>query len=173
MKFLRYCYTLDIDLSEENCRTFGDGKVFGYVIGDNVYLLVPGIPNLLCHCFNDDNTVLSDDYLCRWGTNMTAFIKETVGTVVNPQIVIDVPTILRNLKYYETGDAYNPNNIMMYTVLSHPVIELKQSDDIFFITVDGESLYEKGIVNKKVAEDLFYKLSNDIGAYIKKRWPIK
>lgn len=173
MKFLRYCYGIDFDISDETCRPFGDGKVFGYVINNNIYLGVSGNPNLFCHFINNDNTELSDDSLCRWGANMTTFIKETVGTVVNLRLAIEVPTILHNLNYYEIGDVYDPNNILMHAVLSHPVVELKQADDSFFVTVDGESLYEKGIVNKKLAEDLFYKLSNDIGAYIKKRWPIK
>lgn len=33
--------------------------------------------------------------------------------------------------------------------------------------------FSKGIVNEKLATDMFNKLSNDIRAYIKKRWPIK
>lgn len=61
----------------------------------------------------------------------------------------------------------------MFTVLSRPVVELKRADNSYFVTVDGESVYEKGIVNEKIATDMFNKLSNDIMAYIKKRWPIK
>ena len=173
MKFLRYCYGIDFDISDETCHPFGDGKVLGYVIKNNVYLGVSGNPNLFCHFTSDGNTELSDEYLCRWGTNMAALIKDTVGTVINLHLAIEVPSILRNLKCYEKGDVYDPNNIMMHTVLSRPFIELKQADGSFFVTVDGESLYERGIVNEKLAKDLFDKLSNDISVYIKKRWPIK
>lgn len=173
MKFLRYCYGIDFDISDEACRTFGDGKIFGYVIDNNVYLGVLGNPDLFCHFNNDDDTELTEDFLCHWGENISSFIKDTTGTVVNLRLAVQVPSILRNLKCYENGGDYNPNNPMMFTVLSRPVVELKRADNSYFVTVDGESVYEKGIVNEKLATDLFNKLSNDIRAYIKKRWPIK
>ena len=83
MKFLRYCCGIDFDISDEACRPFGDGKIFGYKIDNNVYLGVSGNPNLFCHFNNDDDTELTEDFLCHWGENISSFIKDTIGTVVN------------------------------------------------------------------------------------------
>ena len=107
MKFLRYCCGIDFDISDEACRPFGDGKIFGYKIGNNVYLGVSGNPNLFCHFNNDDDTELTEDFLCHWGENISSFIKDTIGTVVNLRLAVEVPSILRNLKCYENGVDYN------------------------------------------------------------------
>ena len=61
----------------------------------------------------------------------------------------------------------------MFTVASNPIVELKQFNESFFITINGETLYERGIVDKRFASKLFEKVTNDICAYIKKRWPIQ
>ncbi len=172
MKFLRYCYKMDIDISNNSCHSFGNNKVFGYTILNDVYLNVSGMPNLFCHFFNDNSMELTDEFLCKWGNNVSSFIKDTIGTVINLQLVIDVPNILRNLKYFETGVPYDPNNKEMYLIKSHPIVDLLQTGDSYFITIDGKSLYDRGIVNEKLANDLFKKVSDDISAYINKRWPI-
>lgn len=173
MKFLRYCYEIDINTDADNCISFGDRNIFGYEINDNVYLKVRGVPTLFCLFYNDSQTELTNDFLCKWGNNVSVFIKDTIGTVINLALAIDVPNILRSLKIYETGCLYDPNSVGMYTVTSRPFIELRRLDNSFFITVDGNPLYNRGIVNEKVANDLFKKLSGDITEYIKKRWPIE
>ena len=34
---------------------------------------------------------------------------------------------------------------------SNPIVELKQFNESFFITINGETLYERGIVDKRFA----------------------
>ena len=82
MEFLRYCYSIDIDLTDDFCRTFGDGVVFGYVIRKNVYLGITGVPDLFCHFYNDDPE-LSNESLCKLGKNINSFIKHTVETIIH------------------------------------------------------------------------------------------
>ena len=89
------------------------------------------------------------------------------------RLSLNVPSILCNLTYYEKGDTYKKDNPMMYDIKSFPVVALKNANNSYFVTVDDEPLYERGITNKNVAEGLFKKLSTDIRMYIKKRWPIK
>lgn len=174
MKFQHYCTEGDICISSPNCRHFGRNGVHGYVVDEKyIFLGIDGLPNIYCQFTNDGNIELTDNILYEWAKNTSSFIKDTVGTVVNLRLSLDVPSILRNLNYYENGDVYNRNNPMMFDEKSFPIVSLKNANNSFFITVDNEPLYERGIMNKNVAEDLFKKLSTDIRMYIKKRWPIK
>ena len=172
MKFQRYCFENDINIEES--RHFGTNGIHGYVLNERyVYLNVSGCPNLYCEFTNNDNTSLTDDFLNEWARNTSALIKDTVGTVINPLLSIEVPSILRNLQNYENGDVYDASNPLMNVERSIPIVSLIRLNNMYFITIDGEPLYKRGITNQRVAEDLFNKLSRDISLYIKKRWPIK
>lgn len=174
MKFQRYCSESDICISSPGCRHFGRNGIHGYVVDEKyIYLGVDSLPNIYCQFSNDGNIELSDNFLFEWAKNTSSFLKDTVGTVINLQLSLEVPSILRNLKCFENGDMYIRDNLMMFVEKSFPVISLVNANNSFFVTVDNEPLYERGITNKKVAEDLFNKLSQDIKMYIKKRWPIK
>lgn len=172
MKFLRYCYQIDIDFSSPECHAFGNGKVGGHVIGDRVYLYVHGFPSLLCEFFNDKNAELSDKYLIDWATNTSLLIQSTIGNEYNPKLNIDIPTIVQNMKYYGNGETYNPNASVLYDVDCRLILALKCDGNSYYITVDGKPVYEEGISNKHVAKRIFDKFVNDIHMYIKKRWPI-
>lgn len=172
MKFLRYCYQIDIDFSNPGCRTFGNGEVAGHVIGNKVYLYIHGFPNLLCEFFNDENAELSDKYLIDWATNTSLFIQDTIGIMFNPNLNIDIPTIIQNMKYYGNGKIYNPDDRCLDDVDCRPMLALKHDRDSYFITVDGKPIYEEGISNESVAKRIFDKFVADIRMYIKKRWHI-
>lgn len=174
MKFQRYCAEIDIEITNPQCRHFGGNKFHGYVIGERyVYLSIEGLPNYYCEFINNEGKILSDDFLLEWAKNTTAFIKETIGTAINPSLTMEVPTILRNLTYYENGEVYDCNNPMMFIEKSSPIVSLNSINRSYFITINNEPLYERGITDKRLAESIFNKLSNDIRTYIKKRWPIK
>lgn len=174
MKFQCYCTESDILIGSPNCRHFGMDNIHGYIVDEKyIYLGIEGFPNIYCQFSNSDNIELSDNILYEWAKNTSSFVKDTVGTVINLNLSLEVPSIIRNLKNFENGAVYNGNDPMMFVEKSFPVVSLKNVNNSFFVTVDNEPLYECGITNRKVAEDLFNKLSKDIRMYIKKRWHIK
>lgn len=172
MKFLRYCYQIDIDFSNPKCRTFGNGDVAGHVIENKVYLYIHGFPDLLCEFFNDENVELSDMYLINWATNTSLFIKSTIGNEYNPNLNIDIPVIIQKMKFYGNGKAYNPNDYFLHDA-KNCSIALKHNGESYYITVEGKPIYEKGISNENAAKYVFDKFVTDIHMYIKKRWSIK
>lgn len=174
MKFQRYCYESDIDFQSTECRHFGKNGIHGYVLGEKyIFLGVSGMPNFFCEFSNNNNTPLSDDFLNEWAINASAFIKETVGVVVNPNLSMEVPSIIRNLRLSEDGKAFNASSPSLFNVRSYPVVSLERDGDSYYVIVDGEPLYDRGITNEHLANDVFNKLSRDIHLYITKRWPIK
>lgn len=174
MKFQRYCFESDINFQHPDCRHFGMNGMHGYVLGERyVYLSVSGMPNTYCEFSNNDNAPLTDDFLNEWAINASAFIKETVGVLINPSLSMNVPFIIRNLRFYENGEAFNANSQSLYEIQSFPVVSLERDGNSFFVIVDGEPLYDRGITNERLATDVFNQLSKDISLYIKKRWPIK
>ena len=174
MKFQRYCYESDINTEHPACRHFGKDGIHGYVLSNKyVFLGISGMPNIYCVFSNNDNTELTDVFLNEWAINTSAFIKETVGVVLNPSLSMEVPSIIRNLRLSENGTVFNTNSPLLFEVQSFPVVSLERDGNSFFVIVDGEPLYDKGITNERLAKEVFKKLSNDISLYIKKRWPIK
>ena len=174
MKFQRYCYENDINTQHPQCRHFGNNENHGYVLGEKyVYLSVSGMPNTYCEFSNNDNAPLTDAFLNEWAINTSAFIKETVGVVINPLLSMEVPSIIRNLRLSEDGEAFNASSPSLFKVRCFPVVSLEKDGDSYYVIVDGEPLYDRGITNGHLANNVFKKLSGDIRLYIKKRWPIK
>ena len=174
MKFQRYCYESDICIQRPDCRHFGKNGIHGYFIGEKyIYLGVSGMPNIYCEFTNNESIPLTEDFLNEWAINTTAFIKETVGVVINPSLTMQVPSIIRNLMNYEDGKPFDTNSQLLCEVQSFPVVSLERDGVSYYVIVDGEPLYDRGITNEHIANDVFKKLSWDIHLYIKKRWPIK
>ena len=174
MKFQRYCYENDICIQRPDCRNFGQIGIRGYVIAEKyVYLSVSGMPNTYCEFSNNENIPLTDDFLNEWAINTTALIRESVGVVINPSLTMQVPSIIRNLMNYEDGDMFDTNSQSLCEVKSFPVVSLEKDGNSYYVIVDAEPLYDRGITNERLANDVFNKLSSDIHLYITKRWPIK
>lgn len=127
MKFQRYCSESDICISSLGCRHFGRNGIHGFVVDEKyIYLGIDGLPTIYCQFSNDNNIELSDNFLFEWARNTSSFMKETIGTAVNLQLSLEVPSIIRNLKNFEKGDVNNRDNPMMFDEKSFPVVSLKK-----------------------------------------------
>lgn len=176
MKFLRYCYSIDIDIQAPACRIFtSENDFLGYVINDRVYLSIRGDINLYAEFLYDKKQSLTDEYLHSWGKNTSTFIRETIGVYINHHLFTTYPQTMLRLHHCLTNDEqYERCKDMLQTDSVHEVkVELKHFDKLYFVTINGKPLHKEGIANKRVAQELFSIINKDVSLYLSKRWPTK
>lgn len=83
MRFLKYCYELDLDLNSEEVIHFGDGSVHEYILqGKIVAVQVSSHCDLFC-LFEKDNGIkkLTPDYAITFAVNITEPLQATIRVV--------------------------------------------------------------------------------------------
>lgn len=150
MRFLRFCYELDFDITH-NCRHFGKDGVHGWVIKEQyVYLGFPKMPRIYGEFLNDEGVVLSDDYLTNWAKNTSNLITDSVCTVFNT----DIPSTIENMKFYGNGERYNPEDSFLTDEHYIPILSLMYNGTSYYITLNGNPIYTNGISDISIAKKI-------------------
>ena len=176
MKFLRYCYSIDIDIQNPTCSSFAKDNDFeGFVVNDKVYLSIRGDINLYVEFLNDEKQSLTNEYLYSWGKNTTTFNRETIGMHINPHLSAKWRLTLLKLHHCLTNDKQYEQyqDMLQIDSVRQVKVELKHINELYFITINGSPLCEEGITNKRIAQELFNIINNDINLYLLRRWPTK
>ena len=80
MRFLKYCYELDLDLNSEGVIHFGNGSVHGYILqGKLIAVQVSDHGDLFCLFEKDNGTKeLTPDYAITFAVNITELLQATI-----------------------------------------------------------------------------------------------